>query len=54
MIALALATTGVALIVDPQGGQWLGILLAIGAWAIYSVYIIVGTGVMKQVSAISS
>jgi drug/metabolite transporter (DMT)-like permease len=48
-IALALATTGVALIVDPQGGRWLGILLAIGAAAIYSVYIIVGTGVMKKV-----
>src|SRR5512141_1032663 len=29
VIALGLATTGVALIVDPQGGQWLGILLAI-------------------------
>jgi drug/metabolite transporter (DMT)-like permease len=54
VIALALATTGVALIVDPQGGQWLGILLAIGAAAIYSVYIIVGAGVMKQVSAIAS
>ncbi len=54
VMALALATTGVALIVDPQGGQWTGIVLAIGAAAIYSVYIIVGTGVMKQVSAISS
>jgi drug/metabolite transporter (DMT)-like permease len=54
VIALALATTGVALIVDPQGGQWLGIALAIGAAAIYSVYIIVGAGVMKTVSAISS
>jgi drug/metabolite transporter (DMT)-like permease len=54
VMALALATTGVALIVDPQGGQWTGILLAIGSAAIYSVYIIVGTGVMKKVSAISS
>jgi drug/metabolite transporter (DMT)-like permease len=54
VMALALATTGVALIVDPQGGQWLGIVLAISAAAIYSVYIIVGAGVMKQVSAISS
>jgi drug/metabolite transporter (DMT)-like permease len=54
VIALALATTGVALIVDPQGGQWTGILLAIGAAAIYSIYIIVGAGVMKKVSAISS
>jgi drug/metabolite transporter (DMT)-like permease len=54
VMALALATTGVALIVDPQGGQWLGIALAISAAAIYSVYIIVGAGVMKQVSAMSS
>jgi drug/metabolite transporter (DMT)-like permease len=54
VMALALATTGVALIVDLQGGQWLGIALAIGAAAIYSVYIIVGAGVMKQVSAIAS
>jgi drug/metabolite transporter (DMT)-like permease len=54
VVALALATTGVALIGDPRGGQWLGILLAIGAAAIYSVYIIVGAGVMKKVSAISS
>ena len=54
VMALALATCGVALIVDPQGGQWLGILLAIGAAAIYSVYIIVGTGVMKKVSAMPS
>src|SRR5512136_1593095 len=54
VMALALATTGVALIVDPQGGQWTGILLAIGSAAIYSVYIIVGAGVMKQVSAMPS
>ena len=54
VMALALATCGVALIVDPQGGQWLGILLALGAAAIYSVYIIVGTGVMKKVSAMPS
>jgi drug/metabolite transporter (DMT)-like permease len=54
VMALALATTGVALIVDPQGGQWIGIAFAIGAAAIYSVYIIVGAGVMKKVSAISS
>jgi drug/metabolite transporter (DMT)-like permease len=54
VMALVLATTGVALIVDLQGGQWLGIALAISAAAIYSVYIIVGAGVMKQVSAIAS
>ena len=36
------------------GGQWTGILLAIAAAAIYSVYIIVGAGVMQQVSALQS
>jgi drug/metabolite transporter (DMT)-like permease len=54
VIALALATCGVALTADPQGGSWLGIALAIGAAAIYSVYIIVGTGVLKRVTAIQS
>jgi drug/metabolite transporter (DMT)-like permease len=54
VMALALATTGVALLVDLQGGQGTGILLAISAAAIYSVYIIVGAGVLKQVSARSS
>ncbi len=52
--ALVLATLGVALTADPQGGQWTGILLALAAAAIYSVYIIVGAGVMQQVSAIQS
>jgi drug/metabolite transporter (DMT)-like permease len=54
VIALALATCGVALTADPQGGSWPGIVLAIGAAAIYSVYIIVGTGVLKRVTAIQS
>ncbi len=52
--ALVLATLGAALTADPQGGQWTGILLAIAAAAIYSVYIIVGAGVMQQVSALQS
>ncbi len=52
--ALTLATFGAALTANPQGGEWTGILLAIAAAAIYSVYIIVGTGVMKQVSAFQS
>ncbi len=52
--ALALATFGAALTANPQGGQWTGILLAVTAAAIYSVYIIVGTGVMRQVSAFQS
>ncbi len=54
VFALLLATVGVALTADPQGGQWTGILLALCAAAIYSVYIIVGTGVMAQVSAVQS
>jgi drug/metabolite transporter (DMT)-like permease len=54
IIALGLATLGAALTANPQGGQWAGILLALSAAAIYSVYIIVGTGVMQQVSAVQS
>jgi drug/metabolite transporter (DMT)-like permease len=53
-LALGLALAGTALTVGPEGGQFLGILLAISAAAIYSVYIIVGTQVMKQVSAVQS
>lgn len=52
--ALVLATLGLALTVGPEGGQMVGILLGIGAAAIYSVYIMVGTQVMRQVSAIQS
>ncbi len=54
IIALGLATLGAALTANPQGGQWTGILLALSAAAIYSVYIIIGTGVMRQVSAVGS
>lgn len=54
VIALLLATAGAALTANPQGGQSTGILLAIGAALIYAVYIIVGTGVMLNVSAIQS
>jgi drug/metabolite transporter (DMT)-like permease len=52
--ALVLATVGAGLTANPEGGQWKGILLAISAALIYSVYIIVGTGVMKQVTAVQS
>ena len=52
--ALLLATIGVALTADPKGGQWTGILLALSAAVIYSVYIIVGAGVMQQVSPVQS
>jgi drug/metabolite transporter (DMT)-like permease len=54
VIALGLATLGAALTANPQGGQWRGILLALLAAVIYSVYIIVGAGVMRQVSAVQS
>lgn len=52
--ALILALIGTALTVDPAGGQITGILLAIAAALIYSLYIIVGTNVMKHVSAVQS
>ena len=52
--AVVLALIGLALTVGPEGGQVIGIVLAIAAAVIYSVYIIVGTGVMKEVSAIQS
>ena len=54
IVALALATLGAVMTANPQGGHWLGILLALSAAGIYSVYIIVGTGVMKKVSAVRS
>jgi drug/metabolite transporter (DMT)-like permease len=54
VFALILATVGVALTANPQGGMWMGIFLALTAAGIYSVYIIIGTGVMVQVSAIQS
>jgi drug/metabolite transporter (DMT)-like permease len=54
VIALILALVGSALTVDPNGGQLIGALMAIAAALIYSVYIIVGTNVMKHVSAIQS
>lgn len=52
--ALGLATVGAGLTANPQGGSWTGILLAVSAAAIYAVYIIVGTGVMRRVSAAPS
>jgi drug/metabolite transporter (DMT)-like permease len=54
VVALILALLGTALTVDPSGGQLNGILLAISAALIYSVYIIVGTNVMKHVSVVQS
>jgi drug/metabolite transporter (DMT)-like permease len=54
VVALGLALTGLVLTVGPAGGQLSGVLLAILAAAIYSLYIIVGAQVMRQVSAIQS
>jgi drug/metabolite transporter (DMT)-like permease len=54
MAALGIALLGTALTVGPEGGQFLGIFLAISAALIYSLYIIVGSQVMKQVSAVQS
>lgn len=54
IVALVLALLGTALTVDPNGGQLIGALMAVTAAAIYSVYIIVGTNVMKHVSSVQS
>jgi drug/metabolite transporter (DMT)-like permease len=54
IVAIIIALVGTALTVDPAGGQLQGILLAIAAALIYSIYIIVGTDVMKHVSAVQS
>lgn len=53
-LALILALAGVALTVGPAGGQWPGILLAVTAAGIYSVYIIVGAQALRRVSAVPS
>jgi len=54
IVAILVALIGTALTVDPAGGYLVGILLAIAAAMIYSIYIIVGTNVMKHVSAVQS
>lgn len=51
---LGLALFGTALTVGPVSGQWIGAVMAISAALIYSIYIIVGTNVMKHVSAVQS
>lgn len=45
---------GTALTVDPAGGQALGMVLAITGAAIYSIYIIIGTQVLKRVTVVQS
>lgn len=54
VIALVLALIGTALTVGPVSGMLIGALMAIAAALIYSVYIIVGTNVMKHVSPVQS
>jgi len=54
VIALVLSLVGAGLTVDPDGGQLLGVVMIISAALIYSVYIIVGANVTKQVSAFQS
>ena len=54
IVALVLALTGTALTVGPVSGMLIGALMAIAAALIYSIYIIVGTNVMKHVSPVQS
>jgi len=53
-LALALALTGATLTAGPMEGQVLGILLAIAAATLYSIYIVVGSQVMKDVPPVQS
>ena len=53
-LILGVAVVGLALTAGPAGGQWVGVVLAISAAVIYSVYILVGAGVMRRVSATRS
>lgn len=54
LIALVIALIGTALTVDPAGGQILGMVLAVTGALIYSIYIMMGTHVLKRVSVIQS
>jgi drug/metabolite transporter (DMT)-like permease len=55
IIALILALAGTALTIGPAGGgKPLGIVLSLGAAFIYSVYILVGSKITKQGTAIQS
>lgn len=53
-LALALALGGATLTAGPMEGQVLGILLAIAAATLYSIYIVVGSQVMKDVPPVQS
>ena len=55
IIALFIALGGMVLTIGPTGGgQFLGVLLGLGAAFIYSIYILVGSKITKQVTAIQS
>jgi len=54
IIALVLALVGAALTVGPVSGQLIGAFMAITAALVYSIYIMVGASVMKNVSAFQS
>jgi drug/metabolite transporter (DMT)-like permease len=54
VVALVLSLVGAALTVDPDGGQLLGVLMIICAALVYSVYIVVGANVTKQVTPFQS
>jgi drug/metabolite transporter (DMT)-like permease len=55
MIALLTALGGTVLTIGPTGGgQFLGVIFGLAAAFIYSIYILVGSKITKQVTAIQS
>ncbi|MGQ9646544.1 MAG: DMT family transporter [Thermodesulfobacteriota bacterium] len=54
-IALLIALGGMILTIGPAGGgQFLGVIFGLGAALIYSIYILIGSKITKQVGAIQS
>ncbi len=54
-IALLIALGGMVLTIGPtRGGQFLGVIFGLGAAFIYSVYILIGSKITREVSAIQS
>jgi drug/metabolite transporter (DMT)-like permease len=55
LIALALALIGMVLTIGPEGrGGSLGVILALGAALIYSIYIVTGDKLLRQVSPLAA
>jgi len=55
IIALLIALGGTVLTIGPTGdGQFLGVIFGLGAAFIYSIYILVGSKITKQVTPIQS